>query len=156
MGKILGFSSITASISSADLRFLIIGVIFEERANRMRESLEIIRRLLDGEKLNYDGEFYQTKQAKLYSPPKDHIPIIATSELINKNKNEEWIKIAEKSTYMPWVFLTAGISLGAAWSYEVLGWGGYWGWDPIENVGLMPWLVLTALIHSLMGLELRG
>ena len=48
---------------------------YEERANRMRESLEIIRRLLDGEKLNYDGEFYQTKQAKLYSPPKNHIPI---------------------------------------------------------------------------------
>ena len=74
--------------------------------------------------------------------------VIATSELINKNKNEEWIKIAEKSTYMPWVFLTAGISLGAAWSYEVLGWGGYWAWDPVENVSFIPWLLATAFLHS--------
>ena len=74
--------------------------------------------------------------------------VIATSELINKNKNEEWIKIAEKSTYMPWVFLTAGISLGAAWSYEVLGWGGYWAWDPVENASFLPWLAATAYLHS--------
>ena len=74
--------------------------------------------------------------------------VIATSELINKNKNEEWIKIAEKSTYMPWVFLTAGISLGAAWSYEVLGWGGYWAGDPVENVSFIPWLLATAFLHS--------
>ena len=49
---------------------------------------------------------------------------------------------------MPWVFLTAGISLGAAWSYEVLGWGGYWAWDPVENVSFIPWLLATAFLHS--------
>ena len=59
-----------------------------------------------------------------------------------------WIKIAEKATYFPWVFLTAGISLGAAWSYEVLGWGGYWAWDPVENVSFIPWLLATAFLHS--------
>ena len=59
--------------------------------------------------------------------------VIATSELFNRYKDENWIKIAEKATYFPWVFLTAGISLGAAWSYEVLGWGGYWAWDPVEK-----------------------
>ena len=74
--------------------------------------------------------------------------VIATSELFNKHKDENWIKIAERSTYFPWVFLTAGISLGAAWSYEVLGWGGYWAWDPVENVSFIPWLLATAFLHS--------
>ncbi len=74
--------------------------------------------------------------------------VIATSELFNRYKNENWIKIAEKATYFPWVFLTAGISLGAAWSYEVLGWGGYWAWDPVENVSFIPWLLATAFLHS--------
>ena len=74
--------------------------------------------------------------------------VIATSELFNRYKDENWIKIAEKATYFPWVFLTAGISLGAAWSYEVLGWGGYWAWDPVENVSFIPWLLATAFLHS--------
>ena len=74
--------------------------------------------------------------------------VIATSELFNRYKNENWIRIAEKATYFPWVFLTAGISLGAAWSYEVLGWGGYWAWDPVENVSFIPWLLATAFLHS--------
>ena len=74
--------------------------------------------------------------------------VIATSELFNKHNDENWIKIAERATYFPWVFLTAGISLGAAWSYEVLGWGGYWAWDPVENVSFIPWLLATAFLHS--------
>ena len=74
--------------------------------------------------------------------------VIATSELFNKHKDENWIKIAERGTYFPWVFLTAGISLGAAWSYEVLGWGGYWAWAPVENVSFIPWLLATAFLHS--------
>ena len=74
--------------------------------------------------------------------------VISTSELFNKHKDENWIKIAERATYFPWVFLTAGISLGAAWSYEVLGWGGYWAWDPVENVSFIPWLLATAFLHS--------
>ena len=74
--------------------------------------------------------------------------VIATSDLFNRYKDENWIKIAEKATYFPWVFLTAGISLGAAWSYEVLGWGGYWAWDPVENVSFIPWLLATAFLHS--------
>ena len=52
------------------------------------------------------------------------------------------------STFYPWLFLTAGITLGAAWSYEVLGWGGYWAWDPVENVSFIPWLLATAFLHS--------
>ncbi|MBI5549527.1 MAG: cytochrome c biogenesis protein CcsA, partial [Deltaproteobacteria bacterium] len=55
-----------------------------------------------------------------------------------------------------WVFLTAGIALGARWAYDVLGWGGYWSWDPVENASLMPWLVATSALHSLRRLESRG
>ncbi|MDC3227050.1 cytochrome c biogenesis protein CcsA [Acidimicrobiaceae bacterium] len=74
--------------------------------------------------------------------------VISTSELFNYYKDENWIKVAEKATYFPWLFLTAGITLGAAWSYEVLGWGGYWAWDPVENVSFIPWLLATAFLHS--------
>ena len=55
-----------------------------------------------------------------------------------------------------WAVLGAGLLIGAWWAYTILGWGGYWGWDPIENVGLMPWLVLTAFIHSIIVEERRG
>ena len=74
--------------------------------------------------------------------------VISTSHLIMKATNNDWIKMAEKATFFPWIFLTAGISLGAAWSYEVLGWGGYWAWDPVENVSFIPWLLATAFLHS--------
>ena len=74
--------------------------------------------------------------------------VISTSHLIMKETNNDWIKMAEKATFFPWIFLTAGISLGAAWSYEVLGWGGYWAWDPVENVSFIPWLLATAFLHS--------
>ena len=59
-------------------------------------------------------------------------------------------------TLVPWTFLTLGILAGAWWSYEVLGWGGYWGWDPVENAALLPWLTATAFVHSAMVAERRG
>src|SRR3546814_8768682 len=61
-----------------------------------------------------------------------------------------------RATLMAWGFLTVGIILGAWWSYEVLGWGGYWGWDPVENASLLPWLTGTAYLHSVMVQERRG
>ena len=75
--------------------------------------------------------------------------VAATSRLYSKKKDSNsWIEVAEKTTYIPWLFLTIGITLGAAWSYEVLGWGGYWAWDPVENVSFIPWLLATAFLHS--------
>ena len=59
-------------------------------------------------------------------------------------------------TLFAWVFLTIGIVLGAWWSYEVLGWGGYWAWDPVENASFLPWLTGTAFLHSVMVQERRG
>ena len=69
--------------------------------------------------------------------------------LINGDSNIKWEKSIKKWSVMAWVFLTIGISLGSWWAYYELGWGGYWFWDPVENVALMPWLAATAFIHSL-------
>src|SRR5258708_672578 len=67
-----------------------------------------------------------------------------------------WIYAYGRWTMVTWLFLTCGIFLGAHWAYSVLGWGGYWGWDPVENASLMPWLTGTAFLHSVMMQEKRG
>jgi cytochrome c-type biogenesis protein CcmF len=76
--------------------------------------------------------------------------------LITRRTDEEWLGVVRRWTLVPWLFLTAGIVAGAWWSYEVLGWGGYWAWDPVENAALLPWLTATAFIHSSMVAERRG
>ena len=80
----------------------------------------------------------------------------ALGALIMKYPGEKWIHITRRWTMVTWMFLTCGIFLGAHWAYAVLGWGGYWGWDPVENASLMPWLVGTAFLHSVMMQEKRG
>jgi cytochrome c-type biogenesis protein CcmF len=67
----------------------------------------------------------------------------------------DWIRAVRYWTMAPWIFLTAGIVSGAWWSYEVLGWGGYWAWDPVENASFLPWLTATAFLHSVMVQERR-
>jgi len=69
--------------------------------------------------------------------------------LIKGNSDIEWELMVQKWSIMAWIFLTIGITLGSWWAYYELGWGGYWFWDPVENVALMPWLAATAFIHSL-------
>src|SRR5574338_242898 len=76
--------------------------------------------------------------------------------LITRRTDDAWLSIVRRWTIVPWIFLTAGIVAGAWWSYEVLGWGGYWAWDPVENAALLPWLTATAFIHSSMVAERRG
>jgi cytochrome c-type biogenesis protein CcmF len=80
----------------------------------------------------------------------------ALAALIMRYPGEKWIKITRRWTMVAWLFLTCGISLGAHWAYAVLGWGGYWGWDPVENASLLPWLSATAFLHSVMMQEKRG
>ena len=80
----------------------------------------------------------------------------ALGALIMKYPGEKWIHITRRWTMVTWCFLTCGIFLGAHWAYAVLGWGGYWGWDPVENASLMPWLTGTAFLHSVMMQEKRG
>jgi cytochrome c-type biogenesis protein CcmF len=80
----------------------------------------------------------------------------ALGALIMRYPGERWIHITRRWTMVTWGFLTVGIFLGAHWAYSVLGWGGYWGWDPVENASLMPWLTGTAFLHSVMMQEKRG
>ncbi|MGZ4823005.1 MAG: heme lyase CcmF/NrfE family subunit [Terriglobales bacterium] len=80
----------------------------------------------------------------------------ALAALIMRYPGEKWIHITRRWTMVTWGFLTCGIFLGAHWAYSVLGWGGYWGWDPVENASLLPWLTGTAFLHSVMMQEKRG
>jgi cytochrome c-type biogenesis protein CcmF len=80
----------------------------------------------------------------------------ALGALMMRYPGEKWIHITRRWTMVTWLFLTCGILLGAHWAYSVLGWGGYWGWDPVENASLMPWLTGTAFLHSVMMQEKRG
>jgi cytochrome c-type biogenesis protein CcmF len=80
----------------------------------------------------------------------------AVAALVTGRFGEGWLADVRRTTLIAWGFLTVGIVLGAWWSYEVLGWGGYWGWDPVENASLLPWLTATAFIHSVMVQERRG
>jgi len=67
-----------------------------------------------------------------------------------QNKDDEWLYVAKKWSLISWTFLTGGIALGSYWAYYELGWGGWWFWDPVENISLMPWIAGLALVHSLM------
>ncbi len=80
----------------------------------------------------------------------------AIAVLVTGRVNERWLTDTRRWTMLAWGCLSVGILLGAWWSYEVLGWGGYWAWDPVENASLLPWLTATAFIHSLVVQERRG
>lgn len=80
----------------------------------------------------------------------------AIAAMISGKLDQEWARWTRPWTTVPWLFLTIGIALGSWWAYYELGWGGWWFWDPVENASFMPWLVGTALIHSLAVTERRG
>ena len=82
--------------------------------------------------------------------------IMALAASISKDISFEWVQSIRRWSLFVWTFLSAGIILGGYWAYNELGWGGYWAWDPVENSSLMPWLTLTAFIHSSMIQEKRG
>ena len=80
----------------------------------------------------------------------------AISALIRGESGRAWLDRSHRWSLVAWIFLTAGIVLGGWWSYEVLGWGGYWAWDPVENAAILPWLTATAFIHSAIVQRKRG
>lgn len=84
------------------------------------------------------------------------VPSAFAVQALIKRDLREWAKQALPWTVLAWLFMTAGLILGMVWSYEALGWGGYWGWDPVENASLIPWLVSTALLHGLVVQKYRG
>jgi len=80
----------------------------------------------------------------------------AMSALMTRQLGDNWIRVTRRWVMVPWMFLGTGIVLGGLWAYHVLGWGGYWAWDPVENASLLPWLAGTAFLHSVMIQEKRG
>ena len=80
----------------------------------------------------------------------------AMAALITGRTDDRWIRITRRWSLWAWLFLSFGLVLGGRWAYDVLGWGGYWGWDPVENASFMPWLTGTAFLHSVMIQEKRG
>jgi cytochrome c-type biogenesis protein CcmF len=80
----------------------------------------------------------------------------AIAALATHSADDEWIRTTRRWTLVGWLFLSLGLILGGRWAYDVLGWGGYWGWDPVENAAFMPWLTATAFLHSVMIQEKRG
>jgi cytochrome c-type biogenesis protein CcmF len=80
----------------------------------------------------------------------------AIAALWTKQLGDTWIRTTRRWTLIPWLFLGTGLILGGKWAYVVLGWGGYWGWDPVENSSLMPWLTGTAFLHSVIVQERKG
>src|ERR671922_1579205 len=80
----------------------------------------------------------------------------AIAALLSKRLDADWLVAIRKWTLVSWLFLSVGLLIGMWWAYVELGWGGYWAWDPVENAALLPWLVLTAFLHSVMVQEKRG
>lgn len=102
--------------------------------------------------------------AMVIHPPTLYVGYVSTvipfafafAALWTRRLGNEWLKIVRPWIVFSWLFLGAGILLGAKWAYVELGWGGYWAWDPVENASFMPWLLATALLHSIMVQERRG
>ena len=80
----------------------------------------------------------------------------AVAALISGKLDTGWLHAIRKWTLLSWLFLSCGIMLGMWWAYVELGWGGYWAWDPVENASFLPWLTMTAFLHSVMIQEKRG
>ena len=80
----------------------------------------------------------------------------AMASLLTRQPGEAWIHTTRRWAILTWLFQSTGVLLGMGWAYTVLGWGGYWGWDPVENASLMPWITATAFLHSVMMQEKKG
>jgi len=80
----------------------------------------------------------------------------AIAAMITKQLGDTWIRTTRRWTMVAWMFLSIGIMLGGKWAYHELGWGGFWAWDPVENASMMPWLIGTAFLHSVMVQEKKG
>src|SRR5687768_8052600 len=97
-------------------------------------------------------------------PPSLYVGLVAMTipfafgmaALITGHLDDAWLRAVRRWTMIGWLALSFGLTLGMLWAYEELGWGGYWGWDPVENAGLLPWFTATAFLHSVMVQERRG
>jgi cytochrome c-type biogenesis protein CcmF len=114
----------------------------------------------DGRGLNpllYDGGMLIHPPLQLMGYMASTVPFaFVVAALVTGRLDAEWVAAVRRWMLAAWALLGSGLLLGAWWAYHVLGWGGYWGWDPVENAGLLPWLTMTAYLHSAMVQERRG
>ena len=154
---------VVATLAVVQIFFLILNVFIANpfqllAVNRGGEML--VQGPLDGNGLNPLLQY----PAMAIHPPMLYLGYVgftvpfafAMATLITRQAGERWIETTRRWTMVTWLFLSIGVLLGARWAYAVLGWGGYWGWDPVENASLLPWLTGTAFLHSVMMQEKRG
>jgi cytochrome c-type biogenesis protein CcmF len=150
---------VTAVLMTTEAFFLVL-ISFVEQPFRVLMAGKGIVDVGDGQGLNPLLQYW----SMVIHPPMLYLGYVgfsvpfafAMGSLITKQPGEEWIKTTRRWTLITWLFQSTGILLGAGWAYAVLGWGGYWGWDPVENASLLPWITATAFLHSVMMQEKKG
>ena len=160
-----GMMPYVLAILMADLSlFLFLNIFFSNPFQRLVQVFPdgTVRQFLpaDGQGLNPILHHW----AMVIHPPILYVGLIgfvvpfafAIAALLSRQLGDTWIRTTRRWTILAWIFLGTGLILGGKWAYVVLGWGGYWGWDPVENSSLMPWLVSTAFLHSIIVQERKG
>jgi len=150
---------VVAIISSVQLFFLILNA-FVVSPFQVLAVDRVVTSVPDGMGLNPLLQYW----AMVIHPPFLYLGYVgfavpfafAVASLIERAPGESWIHTTRRWTLVTWLFQSMGIALGSAWAYHVLGWGGYWMWDPVENASLLPWLGGTAFLHSVMMQEKKG
>ena len=146
---------VVAVIAATELFFLLVMV-----AQKNPFSTFVTSAPADGQGLNpLLQNFYMA-----IHPPSLYVGLVAMTipfafgiaALITGHLDDAWLRAVRRWTMVGWLALSFGLTLGMLWAYEELGWGGYWGWDPVENAGLLPWFTATAFLHSVMVQERRG
>jgi cytochrome c-type biogenesis protein CcmF len=152
MRSLLGYA--IAVLMSVEAFFLLVLTVVSSPFERLPVTPP------DGRGLNpllYDGGMLIHPPMLLLGYASVAVPFaFAMGALFSGRTDADWIRATRRYALFSWAFLGAGNLLGAWWAYHVLGWGGYWGWDPVENSAIMPWLALTAYIHSVMVQQRRG
>jgi cytochrome c-type biogenesis protein CcmF len=146
---------VVATIAATEMFFLLVMVVHNNPF-----STYLTPAPADGQGLNpLLQNFYMA-----IHPPSLYVGLVAMTvpfafclaALITGHLDDAWLRAVRRWTMVGWLALSFGLTLGMLWAYEELGWGGYWGWDPVENAGLLPWFTATAFLHSLMVQERRG
>jgi cytochrome c-type biogenesis protein CcmF len=150
---------VVAILSTVQLFFLML-VVFVVSPFQVLAVDRVVTSVADGMGLNPLLQYW----AMVIHPPFLYLGYVgfavpfafAMASLIERAPGDSWIHTTRRWTIVTWLFQGTGVSLGSAWAYHVLGWGGYWMWDPVENASLLPWLGGTAFLHSVMMQEKKG
>jgi cytochrome c-type biogenesis protein CcmF len=150
---------VTATLMATQVFFLILNAFVASPFKMLAVGREITS-VADGRGLNPLLQYW----AMAIHPPTLYLGYVgfavpfafAMGSMITREPSDAWLRTTRRWTLITWLFQSCGILLGAGWAYAVLGWGGYWAWDPVENASLLPWITATAFLHSVMMQEKKG